>query len=62
MALESGTRLGPYETTGAIGAGDADRLARFQREAEAPEALNHPNVAQIYGLHGDGRSAGGGAR
>jgi serine/threonine protein kinase len=62
MPLSPGTRLGPYEVTGSIGAGgmgevyratdtnlkrpvaikvlpdsvagDADRLARFQREAE----------------------------
>ena len=31
-------------------AADADRLARFQREAEVLAALNHPNIAAICGL------------
>ena len=31
-------------------AADADRLARFQREAEVLAALNHPNIGAIYGL------------
>ena len=31
-------------------AGDIGRLARLQREAEVLAALNHRNIAQIYGL------------
>jgi eukaryotic-like serine/threonine-protein kinase len=78
LALNRGTRLGPYEITALLGVGgmgevyratdtnlkrqvaikvlpatvaaDAERLARFQREAEILAALNHPNIAHVHGL------------
>ena len=35
-------------------ANDAERIARFQREAEVLASLNHQNIAQIYGLEESG--------
>src|SRR3954468_14778456 len=31
-------------------AADADRLARFEREAQILASLNHPHIAQIHGV------------
>jgi serine/threonine protein kinase/tetratricopeptide (TPR) repeat protein len=81
MSLSAGTRLGPYEILGQIGAGgmgevyrardarlhrdvaikvlptsfsaDPDRLRRFEGEARAASALNHPNILTIHDIGTD---------
>lgn len=47
------TKLGrdvAFKVLPAAFASDADRLSRFQREAHVLASLNHPNIAQIYGV------------
>ena len=43
-------------------AADAERLARFQREAEVLASLNHHNIAAIYGIEAAPDPVSGGGR
>src|SRR4051812_12519697 len=85
MALPTGTRLGPYEITGSLGAGgmgevyrardtrldrtvaikvlpallasDSTFRARFDREARAISALNHPHICTLHDVGAEGSTS-----
>jgi serine/threonine protein kinase len=40
----------------AASVGDADRRSRFEREAQVLASLNHPSIAEVFGVEADGSS------
>jgi serine/threonine protein kinase len=51
------TRLGrdvALKVLPGVFAKDAERMARFEREAQVLASLNHPNIAALYGLEESG--------
>jgi len=48
--MRNGKRQVAIKVLPAAFARDADRVARFQREAEVLAQLNHRNIAAIHGL------------
>ena len=56
--LAQDTRLGRQVAIKVLPAefsGDSERLARFEQEARAAAALNHPNIAVVHDIgHQDG--------
>src|SRR5437764_3195394 len=40
----------------AASVGNADSRSRFEREAQVLASLNHPSIAQVFGVEADGSS------